>query len=314
MPDDIQAKPRRNRPRAAPPEAAPRSASPSARGCPSPRSSTAPPSGGGSRRGEAVDDQRRPRAEDASLVEGHLADRRRLLLDARLPAGHRSPRRGRGGADRHRHPRPRDAAGRAAGLRPGGRAQLRRPGLDRHAREPARGLEGQGAGARAARLRGHGLRDHDDAVGRRRRQARDREPVPPRRPRRSPGPRHPRDPHRSRGGLPQGLQGGDRPRRGRRPALPGPEPRGPRARGLGDPRPTRRCSRTGAPPSPRRATSPWWSRARSSSSRSSRWASAASRRACPSCPSSTAATPTGGTIRARTVRPGAGSPTPGSCC
>ena len=53
---------------------------------------------------------RRPGDRDPSLVAGHLADRRGLLLDPRLPAGHRAARGGRGGADRHRDPRPRHAA------------------------------------------------------------------------------------------------------------------------------------------------------------------------------------------------------------
>src|SRR5262245_62365492 len=35
---------------------------------------------------------RRPRDRDASLGEGHLADRRRLLLDPGLPARHRAAR------------------------------------------------------------------------------------------------------------------------------------------------------------------------------------------------------------------------------
>ena len=161
---------------------------------------------------------------------------------------------------------------RAAGLRAGGGAQLRGAGLDRHARDPARGLEGQAARAGAARLRGHGLRDHDDAVGRGRRQARDREPVPEAHPRRAPGPGHDRDPRRARRGLPQGLRGGDRPRRRRGFALPRPQPRRARPRRLGGdhaPRARRRLARAR---SPRRATSPCSPRARSWCSRSSRWA------------------------------------------
>jgi hypothetical protein len=50
------------------------------------------------------------------------------------------------------------------------------------------------------------LRAHDDAQRRRRGQARDREPVPPRRAGRAPGPRHARDPRRARRRLPAGFK------------------------------------------------------------------------------------------------------------
>ena len=125
---------------------------------------------------------RRPRRRGGwfpSLVESHLADWRRLLLHARLPARHRPAGGGRRGADCDRHSRVGHAAWRAAGLRTGGRAQLCRAGIDRPAREPPGGLEGKSAGAAAARLRRHGLRHHDDVVRGRRRQARHREPVSP---------------------------------------------------------------------------------------------------------------------------------------
>ena len=50
-------------------------------------------------------------------------------------------------------------------------------GSNRPAREPPGGVEGQGTGVAAARLRRHRLRHHDDVVRGRRRQARHREPV-----------------------------------------------------------------------------------------------------------------------------------------
>ena len=56
-----------------------------------------------------VDDHAGAGGRHVSLVEGHLADRRRLLLDPRLPARHRAARGGRGGADRDGDPRPRHA-------------------------------------------------------------------------------------------------------------------------------------------------------------------------------------------------------------
>ena len=57
-------------------------------------SSTGPPSASWLARGEPLGDHRRE-GRQPSLVEGDLADGRRLLLDARLPAGHRAARRGR---------------------------------------------------------------------------------------------------------------------------------------------------------------------------------------------------------------------------
>ena len=52
-----------------------------------------------------------------------------------------------------------------------------RPGLDRHARAAGARLDRQDPGAGAARLRGHRLRHHQDALGRRRRRAPDPQPA-----------------------------------------------------------------------------------------------------------------------------------------
>ena len=161
----------------------------------------------------------------ASLVEGHLAHGRGLLLDARLPARHRSAGSGRRRADRDGHSRAGDALGRAACLRSGRGTKLCGTGIDRPAREPAGRLERKSAGPGTPRFRRDGLRHHDDAVGSRRRQARHRKPVPPRCDRRAPGSRDARDPGRRGRGLSEGLLRGHWPGPGGCPALPGPEPR-----------------------------------------------------------------------------------------
>ena len=178
---------------------------------------------------------RRPRRRGGwrpSLVESHLADRRRLLLHARLPAGHRPAGGGRRGADCDRHSRAGHAARRAADLRTGGRAQLCRAGIDRAAREPAGGLEGKSAGPAAARLRRHGLRHHDDVVRGRRRQARHRESVSPRGPWRAPDARDARDPRHIGRRVSEGLLRGHRSGFSGGAAVPGVEPRRPGARRL----------------------------------------------------------------------------------
>ena len=76
-------------------------------------------------------------ASPAPVVAGDVPDRRRLLLDARLPARHRRPGRRRALADRHADPGPADAVRRAADLPPRRRGEPARRGLDRHARAPA---------------------------------------------------------------------------------------------------------------------------------------------------------------------------------
>src|SRR5262249_48414470 len=65
---------------------------------------------------------RRARGRHTSVVEGHLADGRRLLLDSRLPARHPAARGRRGGARRPPDPRPRHAPPRPARLCARGRA------------------------------------------------------------------------------------------------------------------------------------------------------------------------------------------------
>ena len=71
-----------------------------------------------------------------------------------------------------------DPVRRAAGLPPGGRGEPARRGLDRDAGAAADLLAGQDVRAGAARVRGHRLHHHDDAVGRRRHRAHRREPQP----------------------------------------------------------------------------------------------------------------------------------------
>ena len=116
-------------------------------------------------------------SHDPSLVEGDLAHRRGLLLNPRLPAGDRAACSRCGGADRHRDTCRSHAVRRRAHIRASGEAQLRWPGLNCHAREPARRLERQTTHPSAARFRGHRFRDHDDVVGSRRSQARDRKSL-----------------------------------------------------------------------------------------------------------------------------------------
>ena len=83
------------------------------------------------------------------LVEGHVPHRRRLLLDARLPARHRVPRRRHALAARHARPRAADAVRRAADVQPRRGAQPARPGQHLDARGAAAALARQGARARA---------------------------------------------------------------------------------------------------------------------------------------------------------------------
>ena len=102
---------------------------------------------------------------------------------AALAAGHPVPgRHGRAGA--------RHAVRRAAGLPAGGPGEPARRGLDRDARAAAVVLEGQAVRPRPARLRGHRLPHHHDAVGGRRHRAHRREPVLAGRPAGSRGDRH----------------------------------------------------------------------------------------------------------------------------
>ena len=174
-----------------------------------------------------------PRA--TSTVIGLLLNGRGLLLDARISARHRAAGCRRGGADCNGHPRPGHAARRVARVRAGRRTQLRRPGLDRPARKHPEGMEGQSARPDPPRLRRHGLRHHDDAVSRRRRQTRDREPVSPRSARRASDSRDARDPPRSCRGLSEGFLRGDRSCGCRSRALPAVERDRARARHLRDP-------------------------------------------------------------------------------
>jgi hypothetical protein len=137
--------------------------------------------------------ERAPRQEkacDALVAARDLAHWRGLLLHPRLPARHRAPGRRRPRAARHVRPRPRHPDRRPPDLYPGRPPLLRRPGVDRDAGEPAPRLDRQDSRADPARVRGHGLRHHHDAVGRGRRQARDRGSVPPPGPRRRAGRRH----------------------------------------------------------------------------------------------------------------------------
>ena len=118
----------------------------------------------------------RPRAH-RPLVEGDVPDGRRLFLDARLPARHRLPRRRRALAARDAGPDRADAGGRAARLPAHRRAEPARPGQHLAARAVAAALARQGPGPDPARVRGHRLRDHHHALGRRRDRAHHPQPV-----------------------------------------------------------------------------------------------------------------------------------------
>ena len=149
-----------------------------------------------------------------AVVEGDVPDGRRLLLDARIPAGHRVYRGRRARTDRDDDPRRPHARRRAAGLQPGRRREPERPGQHLDARRSAAALARQGVRPRAARIRGHRLRHHHHALGGRRHRAHHPQPVRARRVR-SPDRGHDRAADRARRDLPEGLSGSDWPRRGR---------------------------------------------------------------------------------------------------
>ena len=111
------------------------------------------------------------------VVEGDVPDRRRLLLHARLPAGHRGAGRRAALADRDPGAGAGDPARRAAGLPAGGRGEPARRGLHRDAGAAADLLAGQAVRAGAARFRGDRLHHHHHPVGGRRDGAHRREPV-----------------------------------------------------------------------------------------------------------------------------------------
>ena len=170
--------------------------------------------------------RRAARREAPPVVEGDVPDRRRLLLDPRLPARHRGARGRSPGPDRHRRPRAGDPVRCVAGLPPGGRGEPARPGVDRDARAAAAVLEGQALRAGPARIRGHGLHDHHHPVGGRRVGARRGEPARARAPARPGAGHHARAGRAARRGVPAGLHRGDRHSRGAGRDLPGPQPRG----------------------------------------------------------------------------------------
>ena len=216
---------------------------PSGRGC-------LPPRARRGSRGRAPRPVRRraARREAPPVVEGHVPDRRRLLLHPRLPAGHRRARRRSAGPDRDRRPGAADPVRRAAGLPPGRRGEPARPGVDRDARATAAVLAGQALRAGAAGLRGHRLHDHHHPLGGGRVGARRGEPA------------RARDsctarswPSRigagraARRGVPAGFHRGDRDRRGPGRGLPGPQPRGHRRLALARRRGPHRRSATGPP-------------------------------------------------------------------
>ncbi len=165
-----------------------------------------------------------------SLVEGHVPDRRRLLLDAGLPAGDRGARRRRALPRRHPGPGRGDAARRAAGLPPRRPGEPARRGLHRDAGAAAARVARQGVRPGPARVRGHRLPHHDDAVRGRRHRAPGAEPAGPRRAAgaeradhaaaaraaRRGVPRRVLRGHPDRGRAGRGLPGAQRRRRGRR--------------------------------------------------------------------------------------------------
>ena len=156
-----------------------------------------------------------PPIHHGAMVESDVPHRRRLLLDARISAGHRVSRGRRARARRDvdsGHPH---ARGRAAGLQQSRRRQPERPGQHLDARRSAAALARQGVRPRAARICGDRLRHHHHAVGGRRDRARHPQPVRAGRVR-SPGRRHDRAADGARRGLPEGIPRGDWPRRGDR--------------------------------------------------------------------------------------------------
>ena len=164
-----------------------------------------------------------------AMVESDVPHRRRLLLDARISAGHRVSRGRRARARRDvdsRHPH---ARGRAAGLQQSRGREPERSGQHLDARRSAAALAGQGVRPRAARVRGDGFRHHHHPVGSRRDRARHPQPVRARRVR-SPGRRHDRAADGARRGLPEGIPRSDRPRRGDRGGVSRVERRRPRRR------------------------------------------------------------------------------------
>lgn len=155
-----------------------------------------------------------------ALVPSDVPDGRRLLLDPRLPAGHRGPRGRPALTHRDHHPRDRHPGGRAAGLSQGGGGEPARAGLDLDAGAAAHLLEGQTLRPDPARLRRHRLPHHHHALRRGRLHPPGREPPSAQRPARPADADHPRTRRPARRGVPQGLPGGDRRRRRSGRALP----------------------------------------------------------------------------------------------
>ena len=106
---------------------------------------------GGNRRSRGAAGAGRPTAgaPSARLVEGHVPDRRRLLLDPGLPAGHRRSRRRLLSPVATRGPGARHAVRGAAGLPPGRSGEPARRGFHRDARTAADVVEGQAVRARS---------------------------------------------------------------------------------------------------------------------------------------------------------------------
>ena len=121
---------------------------------------------------------RRPRAgpQGAAPGGGHVPDRRRLLLHARLPAGHRRARRRSALPARHPRAGRADPARRAAGLPPGRRESPHGEGSIAMLERLLPLVAGQALRPGAARVRRHRLHHHDDPVRRRRLRAPRREP------------------------------------------------------------------------------------------------------------------------------------------
>ena len=157
------------------------------------------------------------------MVAGDVPDRRRLLLDAGLPARHRGAGRRPAVPDRDAGAGRRHPAGCPPRLSPRGRREPARPGVDRDAGAPAALLARQDLRAGAPRLRDDRLRDHDDALRRGRVRARHREPLRPALPARPGALDHPGAAGPARGGVPARVQRGDRCGGRARGHLPGPQ-------------------------------------------------------------------------------------------
>ena len=101
------------------------------------------------------------------LAVGHVPDRRRLLLHARLPALDRIRERGPARSVRDDRPGSGHALRRVAGLLVRVRPIPYRARFDRYARAAGFGMGRQNPRARPAGLRGHRFRHHQDPLGRR---------------------------------------------------------------------------------------------------------------------------------------------------